>query len=175
MTDDATKIVNIKTGIDAKLKEQFPDDDLTENWFRIGYLIHDVSRMRRTLYDQHLKPLGITRSQWSLLANIARYSDDGVTSSILGRDLDLGKVTLSGLVDRLETAGYIFRKKHHSDKRAKLIHITTAGSKLVEEMRDVIVPLNRKSCGNLTRNEIAIIELGLKEIKNNLRNMLGED
>lgn len=31
--------------------------------FRIGFLVHDVSRMRRTLFDQEMKPLGITRSQ----------------------------------------------------------------------------------------------------------------
>ena len=29
--------------------------------FRIGFLVHDVSRMRRTLFDQAMKPLGITR------------------------------------------------------------------------------------------------------------------
>ena len=28
---------------------------------RAGFLIHDVSRLRRTIYDQRLKPLGITR------------------------------------------------------------------------------------------------------------------
>lgn len=40
--------------------------------FRIGFLVHDVSRMRRTLFDQEMKPLGITRSQWWVLAQLSR-------------------------------------------------------------------------------------------------------
>ncbi len=31
---------------------------------RFGFLIHDVSRLRRVVVDRALKPLGITRSQW---------------------------------------------------------------------------------------------------------------
>jgi hypothetical protein len=33
-----------------------PDWDL-----RLGYLIHDVSRLRRMMFDRALAPLGITR------------------------------------------------------------------------------------------------------------------
>ena len=30
---------------------------------RLGFLIHDVSRLRRNAFDQLMKPLGVTRSQ----------------------------------------------------------------------------------------------------------------
>lgn len=43
---------------------------------RFGYLIHDVSRLRRTLFDRWLLPPGITRSQWWVLAFLSR--DDGM-------------------------------------------------------------------------------------------------
>lgn len=145
------------------------------NWLRIGYLVHDVSRMRRTLYDQHLKPLGITRSQWWVLANIARNPQKGVVSSVLARDLDIGKVTLSGLVERLEVAGYVYRRSHKGDKRAKQIYITDAGYALIEKMRCVIEPLNKRLCSSLGDEEINAVENGLLTIKQNLKEMLGED
>ena len=60
---------------------------------RIGFLVHDVSRMRRTLFDQAMKPLGITRSQWWVLSQLSRHVRTGMLQTDLARDLDVGKVT----------------------------------------------------------------------------------
>lgn len=40
---------------------------------RLGFLMHDVSRLRRTAYDGYKKPLNITRSQWWVLIYLARH------------------------------------------------------------------------------------------------------
>jgi DNA-binding MarR family transcriptional regulator len=148
---------------------------MAHNWFRLGYLVHDVSRMRRTLYDQYLKPMGITRSQWWVLANISRHPEKGVVSSALARDIDVGKVTLSGILDRLEIAGYIYRRTDKLDRRAKRIFITETGYQLIEEMREVIEPLNKRICVDMTDAQIAATEEGLAIVKANLKVMLGED
>ena len=66
---------------------------------RLGYLIHDVSRLRRLSFDRELAPLGITRSQWWVLAFIAR--NDGLPQTELANELEVGKVALGALVDRL--------------------------------------------------------------------------
>ena len=42
-----------------------------EDSFRTGYLVHEVSRLRRQLYDQQSRHLGITRSQWWVLVNLS--------------------------------------------------------------------------------------------------------
>src|SRR3546814_14598129 len=67
---------------------------------RFGLLIHDVSRLRRGVVDRALKPLGITRSQWWVLAFLSRR--DGMTQTALASDLDLTKVAIGGL-DRKST------------------------------------------------------------------------
>ncbi|HUD31365.1 MAG TPA: MarR family transcriptional regulator [Novosphingobium sp.] len=150
-------------------------DESDLNWFRLGYLVHDVSRMRRTLYDQHLKTLGITRSQWWVLANISRQPGKGVVSSTLARDIDVGKVTLSGIVDRLEVAGYVYRRPDKKDKRAKRIYITDSGYQLIDQMRLIIEPLNRRICEGMAEAEIHATEDGLAKVKANLKRMLGEE
>src|SRR4030095_15963106 len=76
--------------------------DLNAN-LRFGFLIHDVSRLRRGVVDRSLKPLGITRSQWWVLAFLSRR--DGMTQTALADDLDLTKVAIGGLLDRMEAAG----------------------------------------------------------------------
>ena len=50
----------------------------------------------------------ITRSQWWVLAFISRK--DGLPQSQLADELDVGKVALGALIDRLEIAGFVTRK-----------------------------------------------------------------
>jgi DNA-binding MarR family transcriptional regulator len=145
------------------------------NMFRLGYLVHDVSRMRRTLCDQHMRPIGITRSQWWVLANLSRQPSEGTSSTELARILDVGKVTVGGIIDRLETAGYVYRRVDKTDRRAKRIFITQAGFKVIERMREILEPLNEGICAGLTLDEIDQVEHHLAIIRKNLREMLIDD
>jgi DNA-binding MarR family transcriptional regulator len=101
---------------------------------RFGFLIHDVSRLRRIVVDRALKPLGITRSQWWVLAFLSRR--DGMTQTALAADLDLTKVAIGGLLDRMETAGYVERRADRRDGRSRRVFLTRAGSKLVTTIRE---------------------------------------
>lgn len=144
------------------------------NSFRLGYLIHDVSRMRRTLVDQHMRPEGVTRSQWWVLANLSRHGADGIRSTELAKLLDVGKVTLGGLIDRLEIAGYVYRRASKDDRRAKHIFISEAGYSLIGRMRVIVEDLNLKMCDGLSQEEIASMELGLVQLKDNIRELLSD-
>src|SRR6202161_4893158 len=87
---------------------------------RLGYLIHDVSRLRRMMFDRALAPLGIPRSQWWVLAFISRK--DGLPQTQLANELDVGKVALGALIDRLETSGFVVRQGGPGDRRVKGVY-----------------------------------------------------
>lgn len=143
--------------------------------FRLGYLVHDVSRMRRTLLDQHMRPLGITRSQYWVLGSLSRQGTTGTMSTELAKLLDVGKVTIGGLIDRLEIAGYVYRRGDKDDRRAKRIFITETGYALIERMKSVLIPLNDSLCKGLTADDIANTERTLAMIRTNIRDQLVED
>lgn len=100
---------------------------------RFGFLIHDVSRVRRIVADRMLKPLGVTRSQWWLLAYLSRR--DGMTQTALARDLDLSRVAIGELLSRVEDAGLIERRSDSADGRARRVYLTKQGSALIWEIR----------------------------------------
>jgi DNA-binding MarR family transcriptional regulator len=106
--------------------------DLNAN-LRFGFLIHDVSRLRRVVVDRSLKPLGITRSQWWVLAFLSRR--DGMTQTALAADLDLTKVAIGGLLDRMEVAGFVERRTDQRDGRIRRVYLTGAGTKTVATIR----------------------------------------
>lgn len=104
-----------------------------ENWdARLGFLMHDVSRLRRSVFDEFMKPLGVTRSQWWVLAYLSRH--DGMIQSDLAGMLELGKAALGGLIDRLEASGFIMRRPDEADRRVKRIFLSARGSQLIKEM-----------------------------------------
>ena len=106
----------------------------TDNWdARLGFLMHDVSRLRRGGFDDFRKPVGLTRSQWWILAHLARH--DGMIQSDLANVLDIGKAALGGLIDRLEASKFIERRPDESDRRVKRIYLTTTGAQMITEIK----------------------------------------
>ncbi|WP_284734849.1 MarR family winged helix-turn-helix transcriptional regulator [Sphingosinicella terrae] len=144
---------------------------LTPGQFRLGFLVHDVSRLRRTVVDKALGPLGITRSQWWVLANLSRHDGEGMMQTELARVLDIGKVALGGLLDRLESNGYVARKPDPVDRRAKRIEMTDAGADLLAAIQDRAAALNRQMMAGITAQEIAATEDILHRMKQRLLEM----
>src|SRR5690606_4102834 len=94
----------------------------TIDWeLELGFLIHDTSRLRRSAFDRYLRPLNITRSQWWVLAYLSR--GDGLTQSDLADQLDLGRVAIGGLIDRLEKNGMVRRVADPNDRRVNRIYL----------------------------------------------------
>jgi DNA-binding MarR family transcriptional regulator len=141
--------------------------------FRIGFLVHDVSRMRRTVFDQAVKPLGLTRSQWWVLANLSRHPGKGVMQIELAHTLDVGKVTVGGLVDRLEASGHVERRPDPTDRRAKLVFITPKGYQVIQGMTAIGEELNGVILDGIAPDRVRIAEDVLYQIKQNLRRRLG--
>jgi DNA-binding MarR family transcriptional regulator len=107
-------------------------EDAARKAVRLSFLIHDVSRMRRTAYDQLMKPLGVTRAQWWVLAHLSRH--DGIMQTKLADALDVGKASLGTLIDRLESAGFVERREDPVDRRAKRVFMARAGQQLLARM-----------------------------------------
>src|SRR6266849_5456727 len=102
---------------------------------RLGFLIHDVSRLRRSAFDRCIKALNVTRSQWWVLAYLSRQ--DGMTQTRLAEELDVGKVAMGGLIDRLEKSGLVRRVADESDRRVKRILLQPVSKKLITKMRSI--------------------------------------
>jgi len=145
--------------------------------FRIGFYVHDVSRMRRTLFDLGMKPLGITRSQWWVLAQLSRSDGhdggEGMLQTDLARILDVGKVTIGGLIDRLETSGFVVRRPDKLDRRAKRIVITKRGHEVLDQMVVVGRDLNISILDGISERDVKIAERVLAKMKANIRERLG--
>ncbi len=146
--------------------------DLNTN-LRFGFLIHDVSRLRRIVVDRALKPLGITRSQWWVLAFLSRR--DGMTQTALAVDLDLTKVAVGGLLDRMEAAGFVARRADAADGRIRRVYLTKSGAKLVGTIRASVDAIETEILAKVNEEELNQAAVTLHTIKETLLEIAGGD
>jgi DNA-binding MarR family transcriptional regulator len=124
----------------------------------IGALIHDVARLRRHAFDEQAKPMGLTRSQFSVLAHLGRHRDGQMNQSEIAAALEVGKVTLGGLVDRLEAGGLARREPSDADRRVKRIRLTNKGRRALQtaqRMRPMLDEFMMRDLAEGTRSEVA--------------------
>jgi MarR family transcriptional regulator, transcriptional regulator for hemolysin len=141
-------------------------------YLKINFLVRDVARMYRTLFDQKVKELGITRAQWSALATLSRHEQEGTIQSDLARELEVGKVTIGGLIDRLEINGIVERRADNDDRRIRRVFITQKGYDVIEQMQKIGRELNSVIMKNIALDQIHLAEEVLHEMKVNLRDAL---
>lgn len=139
--------------------------------FQAGFLIHDASRLRRTVFDQRLKSMGITRSQWWVLSNLSRHDGDGFAQIELARLLDVGKVTLGGLVERLEDNGLVVRVADKEDRRSKRVQMSRKGKALLNKIEVIAIEVNHEIMEGITAEEQQQLIEVLTKMKRNLKAM----
>ena len=83
--------------------------------------------------DAVLRPFGLTISQFNLLMTLTYQSQDGhLSQTELSRMLLVNRANVTGLVDRMEKAGWVARGSDASDRRVNLIRITAEGRRLLK-------------------------------------------
>lgn len=138
-------------------------DDLEHG---IGFLIGEVSRLMRIVYDRRVEPLGLTRSQWRVLVHL--YRRQGVTQSELAQVLELEKATVGQLVDRLEAKGWVERRPDDRDARARRLFLPDAVRPMIDDMIGLADTVRSDAVAGLPEREVARLTETLLHIKANL-------
>ncbi len=82
--------------------------------------------------DALLKPLGLTFARYEALVLLTFSSRGSLPLGKMGERLQVHPTSVTSIVDRLEAAGLVVRRRHPDDGRAVLAEITDGGRVLVE-------------------------------------------
>jgi len=112
---------------------------------QLCFPLYAAARSVTALYTPLLRPLGLTYTQYIVF--LVLWEKDGVSVSEIGERLMLDNGTLSPLLKKMESAGYIERRRSRGDDRVVLITLTEKGRALQERAKDV--PLRAAGCIDL--------------------------
>jgi DNA-binding MarR family transcriptional regulator len=82
-------------------------------------------------YKPILDELGLTYTQWIII--VALWEEDAVSVKSLGEKLFLESNTLTPILKKLESLGYLERRRDPADERQVLVSLTAAGRALREK------------------------------------------
>ena len=106
--------------------------------------VRQLSRIVTRVYDDAMRPLGITASQYTLLAQLA--SRDGITAVEIGYDLDIEKSTLSRNLKRLLALGHIVMDPP-AGRRGRGLHLTPKGQAVLRDAYPIWQDAQKKTVG----------------------------
>jgi DNA-binding MarR family transcriptional regulator len=107
-------------------------------------------RSQKTL-DRILARHGSSAARYSLMAYIADH--DGVRSADIIKAFALAPRTVTEAIDALEAEGLVERRADTADRRAKVIALTPAGTRLLRKLEPVWESFGRRLLGALAAEE----------------------
>ena len=113
-------------------------------------------------YKAILEELGLTYTQY--IAIVALWEEDTQTVSSLGEKLFLESNTLTPILKKLETMGYLRRQRDAADERQVLVRLTDAGRRL----REKGLPMNLIAETGLSAEEFPKMQKAVVALRNNL-------
>jgi len=102
---------------------------------QLCFALYSASLAMTKLYKPVLAELGLTYPQYLVL--LVLWETDGVSVSELGQRLSLDSGTLTPLLKRMESAGWLTRQRDTADERRVHIHLSDAGRQLKSKAKKV--------------------------------------
>ena len=104
-----------------------PDDD-----GYIGYVLSDLARLIRTVFDRRVRDIGMTRAQWLVLTRL--YRRPGASQTELADMLESDRASAGRMIDRMEKGGWLERRADSVDRRVNRLFLTAEARRLHARM-----------------------------------------
>ncbi len=134
-----------------------------------GFLISKLKQVQGRIFERLLNEAGILEfngAQGRILYVL--WQEDRLPIVDLSKRTGLAKTTLTGMLDRMESQGYVVRVPGISDRRQLLVALTVKSRGLQDAYSRVSEQMNALFYRGFTREDIQLFEGTLKRILNNL-------
>ena len=98
----------------------------------LGFLLKDTTRLYVRLYEQRMSHMGVTLDQAKVLAYLSR--NEGVSQIRLADLCGVDPMSLVRILDRMEGDGWIERRPHPTDRRARQLFLKEGAQPFLEQL-----------------------------------------
>ncbi|GAA4015838.1 MarR family transcriptional regulator [Sphingomonas swuensis] len=114
---------------------------------QLAWDIGETSLAIRRAFDRKAAMLGITRAQWRVLAHLDHQP--GRKQVELADRMDVEPITLCRIVDKLEEAGLVERRRDPDDRRAWRLYLCESAAPLLTKLHALADEFSADVFGNL--------------------------
>lgn len=138
----------------------------------VSTLVHELSLLVSRAFNAETRDIGLTRTQWMILFRL--HQDGEQSQTELATKLSIAKQPLGKVIEQLETAGWVKRKRNPRDKRAYLVSNTAKVTPLIPSLYTVVKDIDDLGLQGLDEAEREKLLTHLKMIKTNIMNVVEE-
>ena len=131
---------------------------------QLCFSLYAASLAMTRRYQPLLAELGLTYPQY--IALLALWEHDDVTVSALGDRLALDSGTLTPLLKRMETSGWVTRERDAADERRVRVRLTPAGRALRERAQHI--PTSLMAGSGVTATQVRQLTAELQALRQRL-------
>ncbi len=139
-----------------------------------GFLMAKIRQVGGRIFERILKEYNIEINSAQGRIMFALWQADGISINELAKKTQLKKSTLTSMLDRLETAGYVKRQRSKTDRRKILVKRTAKDKNLETRYVELSQELTRIYYKGFSKAEIDRFENDLARILDNLTDFEAE-
>jgi MarR family transcriptional regulator, organic hydroperoxide resistance regulator len=102
-------------------------------------LLAQLCQAYRTLSDSFLDQIAMHRAQTSVLCKL--FHQDGITQSEIAQQLSIQGATVTEMMQRMEEAGLVTRRRDADDNRLVRVYLTDTGQEKERAIREQFAKL----------------------------------
>lgn len=130
----------------------------------LGFLLSKCHRKSFQMLKHRLDPYGMTPPQFAVISFL--WQREGIINqNQLGELMATDNATLSGIIDRLEKAGYVKREKNLNDRRSFNLVLTETGKIIRQELEPLVREHNKYLTKPLDEGELETLVRLLKKLR----------
>ena len=131
-----------------------------------GYLLAKVCRAHRANVGGLLARVGLHVGQEMVLLEL--WKEDGLKGSELADRLGVEPPTITRMIRRMESCGFVERRPDPADARSFRVHLTEKGRALEEPVARVWEEAEKKTLQGISPEETLVLRQLLARIRKNL-------
>lgn len=132
----------------------------------IGSILADTSRLIRRAFDEGARTIGVTRPQWQVLSVLRRH--EGSNQGKLADLMDVEPITLCRMVDRMQEAELVERRRDPADRRVWRLYLTDKAIDLLDELLPIGEDVMNTALNGMSNKEQALLHELLDKVRQNL-------
>jgi MarR family transcriptional regulator, organic hydroperoxide resistance regulator len=133
-----------------------------------GFLMAKIRQVGERVFLRRMKGSGVEINPAQGRIMFALWQKDGISIQQLAKKTQLGKSTLTSMLDRLEAMGYVRRQRSEADRRKILIFRTEKDKALERKYVELSEKMTELWYQGFAETEIDQFEASLQKILENL-------
>jgi DNA-binding MarR family transcriptional regulator len=138
----------------------------------MGYILHKAAMISKNTLTNNLCAYNLTPGQYTVLKVISHNNQNaGLSPAIIAEKLDCDRPTISGIIDRLETQGWIMRLPNPEDKRSYIITLTEKADRILSHFEEIKEANNNILLKGFQEDEAILFKNYLSRVIDNFKDV----